>query len=95
MLLSTERCSEQLIGGAKTEIEVALKRLEQLTEEEAQMGIAQNLKATATVGQTLRAVEDRGGAIEKTVAGVDDRMASLDGKMEVVNDKVEQAIRGA
>jgi hypothetical protein len=72
MLLLTERCSEKyakkLIG--RTEIEDALKRLDKLTHEEAWMGIAQNLRATHTVGEDVRGVADKVVAIDNSVAEV-------------------------
>ena len=61
MLQLIERCLEKygkkLIG--RTEMEDALKRLDKLTQEEAWMGIVQNLKATHAVGERVRAVDDK------------------------------------
>ena len=72
MLLSTERCAEKyakkLIG--RTEIEDALKRLDKLTHEEAWMGIAENLRATNAVGESVKGVADKVVAIDKGVAEV-------------------------
>ena len=60
LLLLVEQCSEKyakkLVGRA--DIEDALKRLDKLTHEEAWMGIAQNLKATHTVGESVSQVVD-------------------------------------
>jgi hypothetical protein len=53
----SEKYAKKLIGRA--EIEDALKRLDKLTHEEAWMGIAQNLKATHTVGESVRGVVDK------------------------------------
>ena len=75
-----------MIGG--TDIEDALKRLDKLTHEEAWMGIAQNLKATHTVGECVKGVLDKVVVIDNRVAGVDDRV-------RVVDDKVTEAISGA
>jgi hypothetical protein len=56
----TERCSEKylkkLLG--KTKIEDALKRLDKLTQEEARMAAAQNLKVAHTVDDRVRGVAD-------------------------------------
>jgi hypothetical protein len=56
-----ERCLEmygkKLIG--RTEMEDALRRLDKLTQEEAWMGIVQNLKATHAVDERVRAVDDK------------------------------------
>jgi hypothetical protein len=57
----TEGCSEKygkrLIG--KTDMEDALKKLDQLTQEEARMTIAENLRATHTVDERVRGVTQR------------------------------------
>ena len=61
-----------LIG--RTEIEDALKRLDKLTQEEARMAAAQNLKVTHTVDDRVRGVADAVVAVDNRVAGVDDRV---------------------
>ena len=77
-----ERCLEKyarkLIG--RTDIEDALKRLDKLTHEEAWMGIAQNLRATHTVGESVR--------------GVVVRVASVEDRVRVIDNRVAEAIRG-
>ena len=65
-------------------MEDALKRLDKLTHEEAWMGIAQNLKATHTVGESVRRVGD------EVVA----RVANVDDRVRVVDDKVTEVIHG-
>jgi hypothetical protein len=56
--LATERCSERygkrLIG--KSDMEDALKKLDRLTQEEAQMTIAENLRATHAVDDKVAEV---------------------------------------
>jgi hypothetical protein len=75
----TESCSEKymkkLIG--RTEIDDGLKRLDELTHEEARMAVAQTLKLTLTVV-----------AIDDWVASVYDRLASVGGQMAGVTDRV-------
>ena len=61
-------------------MEDALMRLDRLTQEEARMTIAENLRATHAVDERVREVSER-------VHSVDDRVAS-------VNDKVAEVIRG-
>jgi hypothetical protein len=103
MLQLIERCLEKfakkLIG--RTDIEDVLKRFEKLTQEEAWMGIAQNLKATHNVGESVKEVVDNVVAINNNVAGVDDRVAgvsdrvaSVDDRVRVVDDNVAEVIRG-
>jgi hypothetical protein len=64
-----------LIG--KTEIKDALKRLDKLTQEEARMAAAQNLKVTHTVDDRVRGVADAVVAVDNRVAGVDDRVQQM------------------
>jgi len=79
----TEGCSEKfakkLIG--RTEMEDALKRLDKLTQEEARMATAQNLKVTHSVDKGVREVVD-------TVVAIDDRVARVDDRVVAVNDRV-------
>jgi hypothetical protein len=83
MLLLVERCLEKyakrLIG--RTDIEDAMKRLDKLTQEEAWMGIAQNLKATHTVGESVKEVADK--------------VVVIDNRVRVVGDGVAELVRGA
>ncbi len=83
-------------------MEDALKRLDKLTLEEAWMGIAQNLKATHTVGENVRRVADEVVAVDIRVAGVDDRVANVHNtvkgvgdRMRMVDDSIAEVIRGA
>jgi hypothetical protein len=68
----TERCSETFMNGliGRTEIEDALKRLDKLTQEEARMAAAQNLKVT-------HAVDDRVRGVAEAVVGIDDRVQRM------------------
>ena len=79
---ATEGCLEKygkrLIE--KTDMEDALKKLDDLTQEEARMMIAENLRATH--------------AVDESVRGVTERVVSVDDKVENVNDKVTEVIRG-
>jgi hypothetical protein len=72
MTLLIEGCSEKfakrLIG--RTEMEDALKRLDKLTQEEVRMAIAQNLKVTHTVVDTVAAIDDRVASVNNKVAEV-------------------------
>ena len=61
-------------------MEDALKKLDNLTQEEARMMIVENLRATHAVDESVRGVTER-------VVSVDDRVAN-------VNDKVTEVIRG-
>ena len=102
-----EKYAKKLIG--RTDMEDALKRLDKLTQEEAWMGIAQNLKSTYTLGESVRGVVDKVATIDDRVAGVGDRVdvvdnavqgvhamvASIDDRVKVVDDRVAEVVRGA
>jgi hypothetical protein len=72
MTLLIEGCSEKfakrLIG--RTEMEDALKRLDKLTQEEVRMAIAQNLKVTHTVVDTVAAIDDSVASVDNKVGEV-------------------------
>jgi hypothetical protein len=98
---------KRLIG--RTDMEDAFKRLDKLTHEEAQMAVAQNLKATHNVDQRVRGLANTMEAVGDRVAGVDDRVAavnnrvacvdgkvtSVDDRVKVFGDKVAEVIHGA
>ena len=85
----TERCPEKYVKRliSKTEVEDALKKLDKLTQEEARMIIAENLRATHAVHEGVRGVAEQVVSVDERVAGVDDRVAN-------VSDKVTEVIRG-
>ena len=89
----TEPFSEKYLKklfGNKTDVEDALKRLDVLTQEEAQMAAAQVLNATHTVDDTgrVRGVADIALSVDNRVAGVSDQVQG-------VNDNVTAAVDGA
>jgi archaellum component FlaC len=80
----------------KNDIEDALKRLDRLTQEEAQMAAAQLLKITNTINNRVGGIADnvlvvdnRVAGIDDRVAGVDERVAGVDCRVACVNDRVK------
>jgi hypothetical protein len=71
-----------------TDVEDALRRLDRLTQEEAEMAAAQVLKATHTVDNAgrVRGVADIALSVDNRVAGVDDRVKAVDDKIVAVDD---------
>ena len=65
-------------------MEDALKRLDVLTQEEARMAIAENLRTTHAVGEGVRGATERVLAVDDRVAGVDERVAGVDGRVDQV-----------
>jgi hypothetical protein len=88
----SEKYWKRLIG--KTDLEDALKKLDKLTQEEARMMIAENLRATHAVDERVRGVTEQVLAVDNRVAGVDDRLANVDDRVASVNDKVAEVIHG-
>jgi hypothetical protein len=85
----TKRCSEKngkkLVG--RTDMEDALKRLDKLTQEEARMAAAQNLKATHIVDERVRGVAN-------TVLAIDNRVADVDNRVARATDAIDERVRG-
>ena len=77
---------KKLVG--RTEIEDGLKKLDKLTQEEARMAAAENLKATHTVDERVKGVADAVVTIDNRVAGVDDRVADVSDQVAGVDDRV-------
>ena len=75
-------------------MEDALKKLDKMTNEEARMAVAQNLKATHKVDERVRGVGNTLVAVDNRVAGVDDRVAKADDRVAGVNIVVEQMANG-
>jgi hypothetical protein len=73
----------------------ALQRLDKLTQEEARMAVAENLKATHTVDERVRGVVNTVVAIDNRVAGVDNRVAGVDDKVEGIANDVDQVKRSS
>ena len=70
-----EKYGKRLIG--RTDVEDALKRLDKLTDEEARMAIAENLRATHAVDERVRGVTEQVLAVDDKVANVNDRVAEV------------------
>jgi methyl-accepting chemotaxis protein len=91
---NSEKIAKRLIG--RTEMDDALKRLDKLTQEEARMATAQNLKVAHAVDKgvkevadTVVAIDDRVARVDDQVAAVNDRVASVDNTVKGVDDRVK------
>jgi hypothetical protein len=76
---------KKLVG--RTDMEDALKRLDKLTQEEARMAAAQNLKATHIVDERVRGVAN-------TVLAIDNRVADVDNRVARATDAIDERVRG-
>ena len=84
--LFLEKYLRKLIG--KNDIEEALKKLDNLTQEEARMAAAQLLEVTYTIDNRVEEIVDNVLVVDKRVAGVDDRLAGVDDRVAGVDDRV-------
>ena len=71
-------------------MEDALKRLDKLTQEEARMAVAENLRATHAVDERVRGVADAVVVVDNRVAGVHDRVAHVDDRVQQMADEVKR-----
>ena len=76
-------------------MEDALKRLDKLTQEEARMAAAQNLKATHTVDERVKGVVDTVEVIDNKVADVGDRVAGVDDRVKEIAGDVDEMRRSS
>ena len=87
-------------------MEDALKKLDKLTQEEARMAVAQNLKATHSVDERVRGVTNTVVAIDNRVTtvalaiddgvrGVREQVFAVDDRVASVDNKVAEVINGA
>ncbi|KAF8476284.1 hypothetical protein DFH94DRAFT_683701 [Russula ochroleuca] len=85
-----KKFGKKLIG--RTDMDDALKRLDKLTQEEARMVVAQNLKATHAVDERVAnmavAIDTRVASVDNRVACVDDRVARVDDRVAHVDNNV-------
>ncbi|KAH9964749.1 hypothetical protein BJV74DRAFT_302368 [Russula compacta] len=77
----------KLIG--RTDMEDALMRLNRLTQEEARMAAARNLKATHEVDDKVQAVDSRVQGVDNRVQQVDDKVQDVDDRVQGVEDRVK------
>ena len=77
----------KLVGNK--EIEDSLERLDRLTQEEAQMASAEQLKMTHGVDGKVMGVDDKVRGVEEQVEGVRDEVEDVGNKVEDVGDKVQ------
>ena len=79
--------AKKLVG--RTEMEDALRKLDKLTQEEARMAAAQNLKATHAVDERVKGVVDAVDAIDNKIVRVDDQVVSVNERVVTVDDRVK------
>lgn len=97
--LNLEKYLKVLIG--RKDIEDALRRLDNLTNEEARLAAAEVLKITHSLEDNVKIVADYVQGVDGTiqgvdnkVQGVDDRAKGVDDRVKVLGDAVDMVVKG-
>ena len=89
----SERYFKRLTGNR--EIEDSLERLDKLTQEEARMASAEQLKMSHSVDGRVRGIEGQVQDVGNKVHDVNDRVQDIDSNVRGVDDKLDQANRSS
>jgi hypothetical protein len=89
----SEKYFKKLAGNR--EIEDSMERLDRLTQEEARMAAAEQLKVTHSVDNRVRGVEGQVQDVGNKVQDVEDRVQGIDSNVRGVDDKLDQANRSS
>ena len=85
--LSVVTYLKKLIG--RKDVEDALQRLDQLTQEEARMAAAEILTISRGIDDKVKAVDDKITDVVDKVKGVDSKVEGVDERVQRVDSKVE------
>jgi hypothetical protein len=85
--LSTVTYLKKLVG--RKDVEDALQRLEQLTQEECRMAAAEALTITRGIDDKVQAMGDKVTGVGDKVKEVDERVKEVDEKVEGVDERVQ------
>ena len=80
--LHIEKYLKKLAG--RKDIEDALQRLDQLTQEEARMAAAELLKIARVIDSKVEGVDERVQNVDTKVEGIDDKVRSVDGRVSSI-----------
>jgi hypothetical protein len=79
----------------RTDLEDALKRLDNLTREEARMALAEVLRITHSVHDEVKVVDGKVDSVEDKVEDIGDKVEDLDDRVQCVDEKVQMVIDSA
>ncbi|KAI9461930.1 hypothetical protein BJY52DRAFT_1146951 [Lactarius psammicola] len=88
----TKKYLKKLVG--RKEVEDALQRLDQLTQEEARMAAAEALTITRGIDDKVKDVDEKVEAVDMKVEGIDNKVQTIDSKVQGVDHKVGSVIQG-
>jgi archaellum component FlaC len=83
----TKKYLKNLFG--MKDVEDALQRLDNLTQEEARMAAAETLTITRGIDDKVNVVDERLEGVDERVQSVDVKVEGIDGKVQGVDDKVQ------
>ncbi len=87
MFLAAEKYLKKLVG--RKDIEDALERLNEFTQEEARMAAAEVLVITRGIDDKVNDMDDKVEGVDSKVQGVDRKVQRVDEKVRGVDDKVQ------
>ena len=85
--LGVEKFLRRLAG--RTDLEDALKKLDILTQEEARMALAENLRITHSLRDGVKVVDSKLESVKETVEDVGENVEEIGEKVEGMSGKVE------
>jgi len=86
-----ERYLKKLIGN--TDLEDALRRLDTLSQEEAQMASAELLRITHSVDDKVVGVDNKLTGVDDRVQGVSSQVRGVDCQVQGIGEKMDRASR--
>ena len=91
----TELCVEKILRklAGMADLEGALKKLDRLTQEEAQMALAKVLKITHNVRDEVKVVNGKVESVGDKVKGIGDNVEEMNDRVQCVDEKVQVVIQ--
>ena len=85
----SESFLRKLIG--RKDVEDALRRLDQLTQEEARMAVIEAMKIAHNIGDKVNDVDEKLEGVDHRVLDVSVQVEEVDSKLEIIDRKVQSA----
>ncbi len=83
-----EKYLKKLVG--RKDIEEALQKLDNLTQEEARMAAAEGLKITRSIGDKVQGVDNKVRGVDERVKGVDYKVGSfIEGEVHLLSQPIQ------
>ena len=85
--LCVEKFFKKLVG--RKDVEDALQRLDELTQEEARMAAAETLEITRGIDDNVQVIDDNVKVIDGNVKVIDDNVKVIGGNVRGIDDNVK------